>query len=175
MHCRPQKRKYYTELTPEELEEQLTRTVRVTNVSVFTNIRSLRALFKSAGKIENIRLVNVPVGKKGLSPLEARKSRNFMSGRDSCGAFVLFKEKESADKAVSTCNLRLHQGKHMFVHHYDLKSCFDHRRSVFVGHCPYGEFGFHLQFSNLQPKLIHDTFIFAPLLDIMQMWKKKSC
>lgn len=119
-------------------EEKLARTIFIGNVPVACvekeNEKNLKAKFSVYGPIESMRFRSVAFSK----PME--KKAAFLAGklhqeRDSLNAYIVFKDKEVAVKALAE-NGKVFLDKHLRVDMADSKSKCDNRRSVFLGNLP---------------------------------------
>jgi nucleolar protein 12 len=58
--------------------------------------------------------------------------------KEYCNAYVVFKQKESLEKAISDLNGKVFEGRHLCVDHAEIKIHHsDHNRSLFVGNLPF--------------------------------------
>ncbi|KAJ3157397.1 RNA-binding protein 34 [Geranomyces michiganensis] len=125
----------------EETNEKNRRTVFIGNLSLKvtekTNIKALKAMFSPHGAIESIRFRSIARNKK-MPRRAAFITKDFHPGRETLNAYLVYKEKDSAAKAL-TENGKLFLGNHIRVdkamREKDEKH--EYKRSVFVGGLPF--------------------------------------
>ncbi|KAJ3176706.1 RNA-binding protein 34 [Geranomyces variabilis] len=124
-----------------ETNEKNRRTVFIGNLSLKVtekaHIKTLKAMFAPHGAIESIRFRSIARNEK-MPRRAAFITKNFHPGRDTLNAYLVYKEKESAVKALAE-NGKLFLGNHIRVdkamREKDEKH--EYKRSVFVGALPF--------------------------------------
>ncbi|KAJ3173779.1 RNA-binding protein 34 [Geranomyces variabilis] len=125
----------------EETNEKNRRTVFIGNLSLKVtekaHIKALKAMFAPHGAIESIRFRSIARNEK-MPRRAAFITKNFHPGRDTLNAYLVYKEKESAVRALAE-NGQLFLGNHIRVdkamREKDEKH--EYKRSVFVGALPF--------------------------------------
>ncbi|XP_002157256.3 RNA-binding protein 34 isoform X1 [Hydra vulgaris] len=115
--------------------ERLSRTIFVGNVSLKVTRKDIKKLFAKFGNIETIRIRSVPVAESKLPKKVALLQKKFHKERDSMNAYVVFKEKSSAEKALES-NGYLLEGLHLRVDKADFQKV-DQKLCLFVGNLPF--------------------------------------
>ncbi|CAO0799729.1 unnamed protein product [Mucor circinelloides] len=133
------KKKAKKVLTAEELAEKELRTIFVGNLPVECiekeGYKQLEARFKECGKIESIRFRSVAFSEP-MDRKSAFIARKLHSSRDVLNAYIVFKDKESADKACKF-NGVVFMDKHLRVDGASNDKQHDRKRSVFLGGLPF--------------------------------------
>ncbi|CAI5716160.1 unnamed protein product [Peronospora destructor] len=122
-------------------DEKDRRTVFVGNVSLDATKKDIKNHFAVCGKVENMRLRNLPiagcaVGQAGNQKLMMKVCANkkiLTTAKDNCNAYVTFVEEKSVDAALKLNGTILVQKK---IRVDRSKPVVDARRSVFVGNVP---------------------------------------
>lgn len=116
--------------------ERDARTVFVANVSVAAKPQQLKALFAPFGTIESVRFRSIAFDAPKLPKRVAFAQKAFHTSRDSCHAYVVFKEAAEAQKAAEAVRGSLFMSKHLHCTlANDTNS--DTKRTVFVGNLPF--------------------------------------
>ncbi|CAI5715992.1 unnamed protein product [Peronospora destructor] len=122
-------------------DEKDRRTVFVGNVSLDATKKDIKNHFAVCGKVENMRLRNLPiagcaVGQAGNQKLMMKVCANkkiLTTAKDNCNAYVTFVEEKSVDAALKFNGTILVQKK---IRVDRSKLVVDARRSVFLGNVP---------------------------------------
>ncbi|KAG5278481.1 hypothetical protein AALO_G00099460 [Alosa alosa] len=114
---------------------KLSRTVFVGNLPVSCTREALRAIFKEHGPIESIRFRSVAREDPSMSRKVAAIHRKVHPKKQSINAYIVFKEKEAADNALTRNGLEISKDFHIRVD--TVSKQHDHKRSIFVGNLPY--------------------------------------
>ncbi|XP_063792662.1 RNA-binding protein 34 [Pseudophryne corroboree] len=113
------------------------RTVFVGNLPVTCTKQMLKSCFKEFGPIESMRFRSVA----RADPTESRKvaaiHRKVHPKRKSINAYVVFKEQDSAAKALVRNGNEISSGFHIRVDLASKSSSHDKKKTVFVGNLPY--------------------------------------
>ncbi|XP_057316329.1 RNA-binding protein 34-like [Hydractinia symbiolongicarpus] len=115
--------------------EKLSRTLFVGNVALNVSRKKLKKLFMKFGDIETIRIRSVPTADPKLPKKVALIKKSFHSERNNMNAYIVFKSKDDADKAM-TCHGALLEGLHLRVDKCENKQ-HDHKKCLFVGNLPF--------------------------------------
>ncbi|ELU11225.1 hypothetical protein CAPTEDRAFT_227550 [Capitella teleta] len=113
------------------------RTVFIGNISLKAEKKDILKLFKGCGSIASIRFRSVTPSNPKLPKRAALITKDFHESMASFNAYIVFKEQESATKA-----LKLNGEKFLNFHlrvdslHPGVKKCHDDKRSVFLGNLP---------------------------------------
>lgn len=126
-----------------DVENKTDNTVFVGNVPCSETKKTISKLFSKFGEIESIRLRSVPIagakiddaGNQDLVKKVCANSRKFGDQKQSYNAYIVYKNKESVNEALSMNEVKLN-GRHLRVDGAE-PSHFDPHRSVFVGGLPY--------------------------------------
>ncbi|XP_075041074.1 RNA-binding protein 34 [Mixophyes fleayi] len=113
------------------------RTVFVGNLPVTCTKQMLKTCFKEFGQIESMRFRSVARADPTLSRKVAAIHRKVHPKRKSMNAYVLFKEQDSAAKALVRNGNEISNGFHIRVDLASKGSSHDKKKSVFVGNLPY--------------------------------------
>ncbi|XP_027044444.1 LOW QUALITY PROTEIN: RNA-binding protein 34-like [Pocillopora damicornis] len=119
-----------------ENPERVARTVFVGNLPVTLSRKKLKQMFAIYGEVESVRFRSAALAKPGLSRKVAMKKREFHSDRHNINAYVVFKERKSALKSLSSNGLEV-GGFHIRVDITGKDIEHDHTRSIFVGNLPF--------------------------------------
>ncbi|RQM14394.1 hypothetical protein KXD40_000519 [Peronospora effusa] len=122
-------------------DEKARRTVFVGNVSLDATKKDIKNHFAGCGKVENLRLRNLPIAgcavdKAGNQKLMMKVCANkkiLTTAKDNCNAYVTFVEERSVDAALKLNGTILVQKK---IRVDRSKPVVDARRSVFLGNVP---------------------------------------
>lgn len=129
-----QRRKVKINLEEERLKNE--RTVFVGNLPVTCNKKTLKSLFKEYGQIESVRFRSVTPAEGTLSKKLAAIKRKFHPDQKSINAYIVFKDENSAAKALKRNGAHIAEGFRIRVDLASETSSRD-KRSVFVGNLPY--------------------------------------
>lgn len=119
----------------EESPERKERTVFVGNVALTVKKKDLKKIFCKFGEIESLRIRSVPRADPKTSKKVAYIKKEFHSERSNMNAYVVFKNKECAQKSLQ-CNGMLLEDLHLRVDLSENKK-HDTNSSVFVGNLPF--------------------------------------
>lgn len=133
----PKKKKRKVKDEPEKLERTLFVGNLDKNVTEKANLKKLKNLFKKYGNIESIRFRSVAFS-KNLPKKIAFITKEFHPERDCLNAYIVFENKESAEKALEL-NGSLFNEKHMRVDLEGRDKKLDEKKSVFVGNLAFDE------------------------------------
>jgi len=122
---------------PEKLERTLFVGNLNKNVTEKSNLKKLKALFKPYGDIESIRFRSVAFS-KNLPKKIAFITKELHPERDCLNAYIVFKDKESAQNAIEL-NGTLFNEKHIRVDLEGKDKKLDEKKSVFVGNLAFDE------------------------------------
>lgn len=122
---------------PEKLERTLFVGNLNKNVTEKSNLKKLKALFKPYGDIESIRFRSVAFS-KNLPKKIAFITKELHPERDCLNAYIVFKDKESAQNAIEL-NGTLFNEKHIRVDIEGSEKKLDEKKSVFVGNLAFDE------------------------------------
>ncbi|KAG1692727.1 hypothetical protein DVH05_025204 [Phytophthora capsici] len=128
------------ELTPEDLKNR--RTIFVGNVSLDATPKDIKKHFSVCGKVENVRLRNLPVAGCAVSDHGNQKlmmkvcaiKKILTTAKDNCNAYVTFVEESSVDAALKLNGTTLVLKK---IRVTRSEPVLDARRSIFVGNVPF--------------------------------------
>ncbi|XP_046847741.1 RNA-binding protein 34-like [Xenia sp. Carnegie-2017] len=113
--------------------ERLARTIFVGNLPLSIKRKDLKRIFKQYGEVESTRLRSVAVPDLKTPKKVAVIKRTFNSNRSNINAYVVFKDKDSVEKAITSNGLKI-QDLHIRVDRVDDGAKqYDHKRSIFVG------------------------------------------
>lgn len=115
----------------EELEKT-ERTVFVGNLSVTATRKELKKLFKQHGEVETVRIRSVPTKDPKQPKKVALIKKEFHAERETMNAYVVFKSKESAGKAMQSNGTEF-GGFHIRVDMAANSTQHDHKNSLFIG------------------------------------------
>ncbi|KAN0019365.1 hypothetical protein ACTFIU_002573 [Dictyostelium citrinum] len=120
-------------------EEQNPRTVFVSNINLENAKDSeLKQLFKPFGQIESIRFRSIPLSRIDGNRKETFIKKEFHEKRETCNAYVVFKQIADAKKAVKQMNGKEAFGKHLRVDMADHKPTkASDAKTIFIGNIPY--------------------------------------
>ena len=118
-------------------KEKEIRTIFIGNLSIDAQKKDLISHFKKYGKIESVRFRSIPIAVPGQNRKESFISQRFHENRETFNGYLVFVEKESADKAAQQENGKLFLGKHIRVDVADNKKRLANQLTVFVGNLPY--------------------------------------
>ncbi|KAM4694116.1 RNA-binding protein 34 [Discoglossus pictus] len=113
------------------------RTVFVGNLPADYNKKMLMSLFKEFGSIESVRFRSVARAEASLSRKLATIHRKVHPKRHNINAYVVFKEVESASKALKRNGAEVGSGFHIRVDLASKGTSHDNKRSAFVGNLPF--------------------------------------
>lgn len=112
------------------------RTIFVGNLSVSSDVKSVKRLFKKFGKIETVRIrCAVPADPK-VPKKAAVITKEFHPERKSFVAFIRFEEESAAKNALELNGSKVND-LHLRVDMATNAKQHDHRHSIFVGNLPY--------------------------------------
>ncbi|KAK1935048.1 RNA-binding protein 34 [Phytophthora citrophthora] len=128
------------ELTPEDLKNR--RTIFVGNVSLDATPKDIKKHFSVCGKVENVRLRNLPVagcavdqhGNQKLMMKVCAIKKILTTAKDNCNAYVTFAEESCVDAALKLNGTTLVLKK---IRVTRSEPVLDARRSIFVGNVPF--------------------------------------
>ncbi|KAJ1676975.1 Nucleolar protein 12, partial [Spiromyces aspiralis] len=109
-------------------------TEAITNKSVY---KAVKKMFSKYGEIESIRFRSVAFSKL-LSRKAAFISKQIHKDRSTCNAYIVFKDKETAQKACELNGTVLHE-KHIRVDLASSSGKSDPKRTVFIGSVAFDE------------------------------------
>ncbi|XP_077991050.1 uncharacterized protein LOC144445386 [Glandiceps talaboti] len=112
------------------------RTVFVGNLPISITKSELKKLFSKYGDIESVRLRSAAPSTLNLPKKVIMIQKDFHPSRNNLNSYVVFKEEESARKALKR------NGKEVKGHHIRVDLCansnkHDHKRSIFIGNIPF--------------------------------------
>lgn len=113
------------------------RTIFVGNLPVSCTKQMLKACFKEFGEIETMRFRSMARADSSLSKKVATIQRKVHPKRNNINAYVLFKDPESASKALVRNGMEISSGFHIRVDLASKSSAHDNKKSAFVGNLPY--------------------------------------
>ncbi|XP_040178793.1 RNA-binding protein 34 [Rana temporaria] len=113
------------------------RTIFIGNLPVSCTKQMLKACFKDFGEIESMRFRSLARADASLSKKVATIQRKIHPKRKNINAYVLFKEQESATKALVRNGTEISNGFHIRVDLASKSSTHDNKKSAFVGNLPY--------------------------------------
>ncbi|XP_068105896.1 RNA-binding protein 34 [Hyperolius riggenbachi] len=113
------------------------RTVFVGNLPVSCTKQMLNTCFKEFGPIESMRFRSMARADASLTKKVATIQRKIHPNRKNINAYVVFKEQESAAKALVRNGMEITSGFHIRVDLAAKSSAHDNRKSAFVGNLPY--------------------------------------
>ncbi|XP_037677308.1 RNA-binding protein 34 [Choloepus didactylus] len=124
------------QINKEEERLKNERTVFVGNLPVTCNKKTLKSFFKEYGQIESVRFRSLIPAEGTLSKKLAAIKRKIHPDQKNINAYVVFKDKNAATKALKRNGAQIADG---FLIRVDLASETSSRdkRSVFVGNLPY--------------------------------------
>ncbi|EKX50082.1 hypothetical protein GUITHDRAFT_104476 [Guillardia theta CCMP2712] len=117
-------------------EEALERTLFVGGVPLASTRKSIKKFFQEFGFIESVRMRSIPISNPKLPKKTSIALGMVNSERETCNAYVRFKEKGSVAKALSK-NGSLMEGHRIKVDHANISKNYNVRLSVFVGNLPF--------------------------------------
>ncbi|KAM3912431.1 RNA-binding protein 34 [Leptodactylus fuscus] len=120
-----------------ELRVKNKRSVFVGNLPVACTKQMLKAYFKEFGPIESVRFRSVARADPTMSRKCAAIQRDVHPKRKSINAYVVFKEQDSATKALVRNGNEISSGFHIRVDLASKSSSYDNKKTVFVGNLPY--------------------------------------
>eukprot|EP00281_Chroomonas_sp_CCMP1168_P021456 CAMPEP_0206230526 /NCGR_PEP_ID=MMETSP0047_2-20121206/10312_1 /ASSEMBLY_ACC=CAM_ASM_000192 /TAXON_ID=195065 /ORGANISM="Chroomonas mesostigmatica_cf, Strain CCMP1168" /LENGTH=283 /DNA_ID=CAMNT_0053653967 /DNA_START=51 /DNA_END=902 /DNA_ORIENTATION=+ len=95
--------------------------------------KQVKALFKDCGDIESVRMRSIPIDSPGLPKKASIAMGKISTTRETCNAYVVFADSESAEKALKLNGEQV-RGHHIRVDMAESKrKDFNPRLSVFVG------------------------------------------
>ncbi|KAM9970401.1 hypothetical protein ACTFIR_002257 [Dictyostelium discoideum] len=120
-------------------EEQNPRTVFVSNINLnHAKDNELKQLFKPFGQIESIRFRSIPLSSIDGNRKETFIKKEFHEKRETCNAYIVFKQIADAKKAVKQMNGKEAFGKHLRVDMADHKPTkASDAKTIFIGNIPY--------------------------------------
>ncbi|XP_011372255.1 RNA-binding protein 34 [Pteropus vampyrus] len=124
------------EINQEEERLKNERTVFVGNLPVTCNKKKLKSFFKEYGQIESVRFRSVIPAEGTLSKKLAAIKRKIHPDQKNINAYVVFKDENSAARALSRNGAQIADGFRIRVDLASETSSRD-KRSVFVGNLPY--------------------------------------
>ncbi|XP_044162164.1 RNA-binding protein 34 [Bufo gargarizans] len=113
------------------------RTIFVGNLPTACTKQMLRTCFKDFGLIESMRFRSVARADPSMSRKVATIQRTVHSKRKSMNAYVVFKEQDSAAKALVRNGVEISSGFHIRVDLASKSSSHNNKKTVFVGNLPY--------------------------------------
>ncbi|KAL1006144.1 hypothetical protein UPYG_G00068370 [Umbra pygmaea] len=126
--------------TAAEMAEErikLKRTVFVGNLPASCTKNRLQLVFKGYGDIETIRFRSM-VREDPAMPLKtATIQRKVHPKKQNINAYVVFKHKEGAEKALERNGMEIEKNFHIRVDKVANISSHDHKRSIFIGNLPF--------------------------------------
>jgi nucleolar protein 12 len=123
----------------EDSPEKLERTVFVGNVPVEFEKRALKKIFAQCGPIESLRYRSIAFQNKIHTKKVSAILNELHPERDTCNAYIVFKDKESAERALDKNNMVVETSKgplHLRVDSV-IQPTIDNSRSIFVGNLPF--------------------------------------
>ncbi|XP_053324682.1 RNA-binding protein 34 [Spea bombifrons] len=124
-------------LQKKEEEVKGKRTVFVGNLPVDCTKQALKNLFKEFGLIESVRFRSIAREEAKLSRKAATIQRKAHPKRKNINAYVVFKEEDSAARALKKNGAEVGSGVHIRVDLASKSKSHDNKRSVFVGNLSY--------------------------------------
>ncbi|XP_069340799.1 RNA-binding protein 34 isoform X1 [Eulemur rufifrons] len=124
------------QINQEEERLKNERTVFVGNLPVTCNKKKLKSFFKEYGQIESVRFRSLIPAEGTLSKKLAAIKRKIHPDQKNINAYVVFKDKSAATKALKRNGTQIADGFHIRVDLASETSSRD-KRSVFVGNLPY--------------------------------------
>ncbi|XP_075691485.1 RNA-binding protein 34 isoform X2 [Rhinoderma darwinii] len=113
------------------------RTIFVGNLPAACTKQTLKSFFKEFGPIESMRFRSVARADPTVSRKVTAIQRNVHPKRKSINAYVVFKEQDSATKALIRNGIEISSGFHIRVDHASKNSSHNNKKTVFVGNLPY--------------------------------------
>ncbi|CAI9566141.1 unnamed protein product [Staurois parvus] len=113
------------------------RTIFVGNLPVSCTKQMLKACFNEFGHIESMRFRSMARADSSLSKKVATIQRKIHPKRKNINAYLLFKDQESATKALVRNGTEISSGFHIRVDLASKSSTHDNKKSAFVGNLPY--------------------------------------
>ncbi|KAM5145408.1 RNA-binding protein 34 isoform 1-T2 [Mantella aurantiaca] len=113
------------------------RTIFVGNLPVSCTKQMLKVCFKEFGQIESMRFRSMARSDSTLSKKAATIQRKIHPKRNNINAYVLFKDQDSATKALVRNGTEISNGFHIRVDLASKSSSHDNKKSAFVGNLPY--------------------------------------
>ncbi|XP_075851592.1 RNA-binding protein 34 isoform X3 [Microcebus murinus] len=124
------------QINQEEERSKNERTVFVGNLPVTCNKKKLKSFFKEYGQIESVRFRSLIPAEGTLSKKLAAIKRKIHPDQKNINAYVVFKDKSAATKALKRNGTQIADGFRIRVDLASETSSRD-KRSVFVGNLPY--------------------------------------
>ncbi|PIO39642.1 hypothetical protein AB205_0102310 [Aquarana catesbeiana] len=131
------------------------RTIFIGNLPVSCTKQMLKACFKDFGEIESMRFRSLARADASLSKKVATIQRKIHPKRKNINAYVLFKDQESATKALVRNGTEISNGFHIRVDLASKSSTHDNKKSAFVGNLPYGKISAHC-LNSIQSKYVEE-------------------
>ena len=142
--------------------ERLSRTIFVGNVHISATRKDLKKFFAKYGEIESVRLRSVPIANVKHSRKLAIVKRELHPERNNMNAYVVFKEKENAERALESKGAEF-KGMHIRVDIAGHKET-DNKLSAFIGNLPF----------NIQEEEIREHFTQCGEVDDVRLIRDKS-
>ena len=142
--------------------ERLSRTVFVGNIPISATRKDLKKFFAKYGEIESVRLRSVPIANAKHSRKLAIVKKELHPERNNMNAYVVFKEKENAERALESKGAEF-KGMHIRVDIAEHKET-DNKLSVFIGNLPF----------NIQEEEIREHFTQCGEVDDVRLIRDKS-
>eukprot|EP00112_Aurelia_sp_Birch-Aquarium-sp1_P006729 Seg1737.5 transcript_id=Seg1737.5/GoldUCD/mRNA.D3Y31 product="RNA-binding protein 34" protein_id=Seg1737.5/GoldUCD/D3Y31 len=142
--------------------ERLSRTIFVGNIPISATRKDLKKFFTKYGEVENVRLRSVPIANAKHSRKLAIVKKELHPERNNMNAYVVFKDKENAEKALESKGAEF-KGLHIRVDIAGHKEM-DNKLSVFIGNLPF----------NVQEEEIRELFSQCGEVDDVRLIRDKS-
>lgn len=111
------------------------RTVFVGNLPASCTKQELNSIFREYGEIESMRFRSVVREDPTISRKVAAIQRKVHPKKQNINAYIVFKDTESVEKAMTKNGMEIQKGFHIRVDKTSKQH--DHKRSIFVGNLPY--------------------------------------
>ncbi|KAL0269191.1 UNVERIFIED_CONTAM: hypothetical protein PYX00_007002 [Menopon gallinae] len=111
-------------------------TIFVGNIPASYDHKKVQKLFNKFGPVETARIRCVAVANMNMSKKTSAITKKFHESRNSVSAYVVFKLKESVEKAVAQNGMLL-DGHHLRIDYAEPQKRQDIKKSVFVGGLPF--------------------------------------
>ena len=123
------------DLTPEEMKAREDYTVFIGNLPLQTKRQELIKFFRNCGSIDSVRFRSIPTIESKLPKKASVILKKFSNVNESIHAYVVFKDKESVNKAIEL-NGQMFKERHIRVSKAD-DTNHDYKQTIFVGNIPF--------------------------------------